>query len=407
METDWQGDYRTWMRERFPQLNLGLDELCAPASLEQFCEEVQSTLRAIVADTEQDLRERFTYISMIHSALYHHQKHASASGSALPDAFRSALQIVEEELIAFAAKIGVEHRFLSVFYLLYNPEIPDMNGRFAQFRAKDYETAFLRINREGTLQYKSGALALWEAYQVLAQQKPAFDPILSLLEKAANAFKKISHGNAMLLRTPGGEEFSYLTQYFGEVRVAGGPPLRGVNAGDQPWPFIIDLLLGVDLRNVFLRSFEGTPAERKYLSETHSNADVVRHEFAAGGYLQASYLLPEDYAVLEAVMALLDKTRETLLEAIQARFSSEEQRVLAAALHSVAKHYLAASNVHYQLARRYVPKNAEGEQIGSAGTNIVKFLKEGLNAERERVKTYLEERYPELLQTQPTETTIA
>ena len=217
-----------------------------------------------------------------------------------------------------------------------------------------------------------------------------------MLDQAATAFRKISKGNAMLLNTPGGEEFKYLTQYFGEVRVQDGPPLRGVNAGDQPWSYIIDLLLGVDLKHVFERAFEGTPAERKYPPEVRTSADVVRHEFSAGGYLHANYLLPEDYAVLDHVIETLNGTEETLVQFIEKRFAPIEQRGLAEALHEGVKHYLAASNVHYQLARRHVPKNPEGEQIGSAGTNIVKFLKEGLNAGREKVKRSLEEQYPEL-----------
>ena len=405
MDSDWSNDYRSWMRERFPVLNESLDVAISEQALSLFAEEILKIARTIASDQMGDVRERYTYITMIHSAAYHHQKHAMEFSISVPAQFNSMLDAIERDMIQMANEIGVEHRFLSVFYLFCNPEIPDMNGKFVQFRPKEYETAFIRINREGTLQYKIGANALWGAYQLLVKPHPPFAPINSFLEQAAEAFRKISFGNSMLLRTPGGEEFRYITQYFGEVCVAGGPPLRGVNAGDQPWPYIIDLLLGVDLRRVFTHSYKGTATERNF--ESHSNVDVVRHEFIAGGYLHANYLLPEDYAVLENVLSLLDRSNKTLLDAIREPFPRSEQLELARTLHDITKYYLAASNVHYQLARRHVPKNAEGEQIGSAGTNIVTFLKEGLNAERERVKQNIELHYSEIAHAPQQENTIA
>ncbi len=372
-----------------------------------FAREIAPIENAIAADHTFEIRERFTYISMLHSAAYHHRKAALEKGIRVPEYYEAAVSAIEIAMIELADTIGVEHRFLSAFYLFYNPEIPDLNGTFAQFRPTDYETAFLRINREGTLQYKQGAQALSQAHELLSNPLPSLASVKSLLDVAAACFKKISLGNAMLLKTPGGEEFGFLTQYFGEVRVAGGSPLRGVNAGDQPWGYMIDLLLGVDLRSVFVRSFEGTVAERQYLAGTHSNTDVVAHEFAAGGYLHANYLLPEDYIELERVIESLNHTHETLLAAIQKQFPPSEQVELAGALLAAVKHYLAASNVHYQLARRYVPRTSAGEQIGSAGTNIVKYLKEGLNAEREKMKHDLESRYPELVAIHQSESTIA
>ncbi|MFI5202497.1 MAG: hypothetical protein ACHQNE_08940, partial [Candidatus Kapaibacterium sp.] len=245
-----------------------------------------------------------------------------------------------------------------------------------------------------------------KAYNLFSTGLSSTATIASAFELAESAFRKISHGNSMLLNTPGGEEFKYLTQYFGEVCIADGLPLRGVNAGDQPWSYIIDLLLGVDLKRVFERAFVGTPAERGYLAEVHTSADVVGYEFASGAYLHANYLLPEDYTALTSAIETINRSGETLLSAIQQYFSGAEQAELARRLHAVIKHYLAASNVHYQLARRHVPKDIHGEQIGSAGTNIVKFLKEGLNAEREKVMRSMEERYPELSKKE-TENSIA
>ncbi|HET6401555.1 MAG TPA: monodechloroaminopyrrolnitrin synthase PrnB family protein [Candidatus Kapabacteria bacterium] len=388
-------DYRLWMREQFPEHNQGLDEELSAKGLARFADEIQPVTDAIAIGIPTDSRERFTYISMIHSAMYHHRKRTLESEIPIPDVFETLLAGVEKAMIELANALGVEHRFLSVFYLFYNPEIPDLQGTFAQFRPDDYETAFLRINKEGTLQYKLASQSLSKAYDLLSTRQSAA-AIETALDSAASAFRKISHGNSMLLNTPGGEEFKYLTQYFGEVRVADGPPLRGVNAGDQPWPYIIDLLFGVNLKRVFERAFEGTPSERHYPSEVRTSADVVAFEFQSREYLRANYLLPEDYAALTDVIGTINRSGETLPSAIKEYFSGAERAELTKGLHTVIKHYLAASNVHYQLARRHVPKNPQGEQIGSAGTNIVKFLREGLNAERESVKREIEQQYPEL-----------
>ncbi len=405
MESDWSPDYRTWMRERFPRLNQSLDDALTVEALTRYAEEVLPVAKAISAGKES-IRERFTYISMMHSAAYHHKKRGLEAGLSIPLAFEDLLEWIERSMIAMAQEIGVEHRFLSAFYLFYNPEVPELNGRFAQFRANAYETAFICINREGTLQYKAGAEALSKSFDLLQEPLPSVVSLRSHLTEAANAFRKISLGNAMLLKTPGGEEFHYLTQYFGEVRVAGGLPLRGVNAGDQPWSYIIDLLLGVNLKHVFEQAFEGTAVERQYPSTVRTSSDLIRYEFETQGYLHRNYLLPEDYAALDRVMDTLNHSGDTL-SALMEKLPQEERYEAVPILYDAVKYYLAASNVHYQLARRYVPKSANGEQIGSAGTNIVKFLRDGLNAAREAVKDQLESHYPELHKAQPTETTIA
>lgn len=388
-------DYKLWMRERFPRLNQSLDEKLSASDLTSFADETRPVIAAIATDRTTDSRERFTYVSMIHSAMNHHEKSTLKAVTTVPDGFEHTLDDVEKAMIGLANEIGVEHRFLSAFYLFYNPEMPDLQGKFAQFRPSEYETAFLRINKEGTLQYKLAAQSLSNAFSSLSTAHASAAAVASDLDTAASAFRKISHGNSMLLNTPGGEEFKYLTQYFGEVQVA-GKTLRGVNAGDQPWSYIIDLLLGVDLKRVFERAFEGTPSERDYPPRIKTSADVVAFEFQSREYLRANYLLPEDYAALSEVIEMIHRSDETLPFTLQQYFSGEEQIELAKELHDAVKHYLAASNVHYQLARRHVPKNPQGEQIGSAGTNILKFLREGLNAEREKVKRELEQQYPEL-----------
>ncbi len=390
------------MRVRFPFLNQSIDD-GSFESLVELSDESLATTTSIVHDLDSDERERFTYISMIHAALYHHKKVAGESKFALPENFESTIRAVENAMTQLAGSIGIEHRFLSVFYLFYNPEIPDLQGKFAQFRPSEYETAFLRVNKEGTLQYKLAANALVTVYNQLQSTFSSFESITSLLETAANAFHKISLGNGMLLKTSGGEEFKFLTQYFGEVQVS-GKTLRGVNAGDQPWSYIIDLLLGVDLKHVFEHAFEGTPSARHYPPEIKTSADVVHHEFQSGEYLHGNYLLPEDYEYLKDVIQKITNSGKPLTSAIPISFSDREQLEIAKLLYEITKQYLAASNVHYQLAKRFVPKNPDGEQIGSAGTHIVQFLKEGLNVERERVKNNLELKYTNLLKTNKMET---
>jgi hypothetical protein len=390
-------NYRQWMREQFPMLNRSIDD-GRSEDLHTLSDESIAATQSIVHGLDMDNRERFTYISMIHAALYHHKKRATELGIELPGNFGSTMNVVERSMIELASSIGVEHRFLSVFYLFYNPEIPNLQGKFAQFRPSEYETAFLRVNKEGTLQYKLAAQALFDAFDLLQRGLASFPSLTSLFQTAAIAFHKISLGNGMLLKTPGGEEFKYLTEYFGEVHVS-GKPLRGVNAGDQPWSYIIDLLLGVDLKHVFEHAFEGTPSARHYPPEIKTSADVVHYEFQSGEYLHGNYLLPEDYEYLKNVIRKISDFGKPVTSAIPTIFSDGEQLEIAKLLNEITKQYLAASNVHYQLAKRFVPKNSEGEQIGSAGTHIVQFLKEGLNAERERVKNNLELKYTNLLKT--------
>ena len=124
-------------------------------------------------------------------------------------------------MVDLATTIGVEHRFFSVFYLFHNPEIPDLKGKFAQFRPSEYETAFIRINREGTYQYKIAADALFTAFDLFRRGIASLDSIAPAFGSATASFRRIAQGNAMLLKTQGGEEFKSLTQYFGEVEVAG------------------------------------------------------------------------------------------------------------------------------------------------------------------------------------------
>jgi hypothetical protein len=372
-------DYADWMRTRFPALNKSVDG-GNNDDLQVLLREVREVASAIQNDTTRDERERFTYISMIHSALWHHK----IMGTLVKD--------IEAIMSGFAMSIGVAPRFLASFYLRHNPEVPEIAGRFAQFREADYETAFLRINREGTLLYEQGAKALWKAYQLL-KTTPSSDTLKSLLDEAANCFRRISQGNAMLLRTPGGEEFAILTQYFGEVKV-GLEKYRGVNAGDQPWSFIIDLVLGVDLKHVFQNAFEGTPVERHYPENVRTSVDVVRHEFRSKLYLRHDYLRPEDDAEFGKVLAQIDAEHD--LVALLERAPESDRLELAKKLQAVIRNYLAASDVHFELAKRHVPVNPQGEQIGSAGTNIRKFLWHGLNDERRNVQQKLEQLYPRL-----------
>jgi hypothetical protein len=386
--------YQHWMRNRFPSLNESIDNDLS-GNISAFLREVSEVCEALMQDHATADRERFTYLSMIHAALYHHKKRAVSSES-LPATFSSVLSSVELQMIDLASTIGVEHRFLSVFYLFYNPEIPDLKGKFAQFRPSEYEAAFIRSNREGTHQYKIAADAMVTTFDLFRRGHASLDSITSLLHVATASFRRIAQGNAMLLKTPGGEEFKFLTQYFGQVEVA-GKVMRGVNAGDQPWSYILDLVFGVNLKRAFELAFEGTPSERKYPKEIKTSADVIAYEFQSGQYLHANYLLPEDAEYLTSVLRKIEQQPHSLTDLISTTFPATDQIKLSALLHEAVKQYVAASNVHFQLAKRFVPQNTTGEQIGSAGTNIVRFLKDGLNAEREKVMHKLEARHPNLL----------
>src|ERR1035437_4950390 len=113
-------NYKQWMRVRFPTLNHRIDG-GASADLDALIAESLESCSAISLDAATEERERFTYVSMIHAALYHHKKRAAESELKLPDKFGTAMDAVESAMTILANTIGVEHRFLSVFYLFYNP----------------------------------------------------------------------------------------------------------------------------------------------------------------------------------------------------------------------------------------------------------------------------------------------
>ena len=387
-------NYNAWIRLRFPMLNKSIDQGNAEALRELSLESADAS-RAMASDIGTDENERFTYISMIHAALYHHK---NAAQTLVCEEIDESLRVVEQDLIKMASDLGVEHRFLSSFYLMYNLEIPANSGKFAQFRPSEYETSFIRINREGTLQYKHAALSLIEACELMQSDNSSHESLRSLFEQAAAEFRSISQGNAQLMRTPGSEEFRFLTKYFGEVCVAGGPPLRGVNAGDQPWSYIIDLLLGVDLKRAFETAFKGTPKERHYPSYVRRGADVIYFELKSRQYLRDNYLLPDDYQALKKTLGDIGHAVKPLPESILEVSSPKERGELAEKLLQVLRNYIGASNVHFALAKKFVPRSSTGEQIGSAGTNIKKFLLHGLNDERVKVRMALEEHYPEFVE---------
>ena len=285
-------------------------------------------------------------------------------------------------MIPLSASLEVESRFLAVFYLLHNPEA---DGLHAQFLPGTDEAAFAGINREGMKLFQRAALRLLEAYKQLCAGF-ATREVADLLSGAAKDFSQIVELNRELGRTLDREEFRALTEYFQTV-VVHGRELRGVNAGDQPWSYIIDLLLGVDLKHVFEVAFD-----RKYPPEILTVADAIVYEFNHGDYLKRRYLLPEDYAKLEETEAALVSGGSSLPEAIRG-----DKPELLNAMRSVVESYLMTSNTHLGLARKYVPADPKShEQTGSSGTNIQKFLKEGLINERAKVLRTLEARYPAL-----------
>jgi hypothetical protein len=68
-------------------------------------------------------------------------------------------------------------------------------------------------------------------------------------------------------------------------------------------------------------------------------------------------------------------------------------------MHEAMQTYLMTSNTHFGLARKFVPVDPNTQtQIGSSGTNIQKFLKEGLIDGRAKVVRDFETRHPGLHQ---------
>jgi hypothetical protein len=376
-------DFSRWMRTRFPELNEKLDENPTTALLGVLCDEVLQLFPHSIEEIEktssdsQKIREMFTYISMIHTALYHHKQSFFLLGEALPANFDTVYERIEDSLMYFAMQLGVEHRFLASFYLLYNPEL---EGKSAQFRPGKGEAAFAGANKTGMILFRTAALALLDAAKFLTGERTDTESVANLLRTASEAFNRIIELNRDLAQHLDRKEFELLTKYFSTVSVR-GRELRGVNAGDQPWSYIIDLLLGVDLKQAFETAFG-----RVYPVSITTSAQVVAHEFQAQNYLRANYLLPEDYARLEETIELMNAGSATLHARIEDRFMAQEQETLIALLEGTVRKYVMTSNTHYGLAKKYVPVDKEtGEQIGSSGTNIEKFLKRGLIDERMRI----------------------
>lgn len=358
------------MRVRLSELNKAIDERAEGGTLHALAEESVLACEVVARDCTNE-RERFTYISMIHSSLFRHQR-------AVPsDALESALSDVESVMIPLAASLGVESRFLAVFYLLHNPKV---DGLHAQFIPGKDEAAFADANRFGMQLFQRAAIGLLESYKQLCAG-PATREVVDLLNGAAKDFSQIVELNRELGKTLDRNQFRALTQYFQTV-VVHGRELRGVNAGDQPWSYIIDLLLGVNLKHVFEVAFD-----RKYPLEVLTVADAIIYEFNHGDYLKRKYLLPEDYAKLEETEAALASGPASLPDAIRG-----DNENLLNAMRSAIESYLMTSNTHLGLARKYVPVDKQTHvQIGSSGTNIQKFLKDGLIDERARVLANLEQ----------------
>jgi hypothetical protein len=68
-------EYSRWIRERFPALNKSIDDGNGADILVLIQESVAAS-EAIDTDLTTDENERFTYLSMIHAALYRHKNAA-------------------------------------------------------------------------------------------------------------------------------------------------------------------------------------------------------------------------------------------------------------------------------------------------------------------------------------------
>jgi hypothetical protein len=96
---------------------------------------------------------------------------------------------------------------------------------------------------------------------------------------------------------------------------------------------------------------------------------------------------------LDETIHLLQHDRPNLTRTIEQHTSDPD---MLQAMHDVMQSYLMTSNTHFGLARKYVPVDENNHlQIGSSGTNIQKFLKEGLIDERAKILREFEARHPE------------
>src|SRR5207249_1492645 len=151
-----------------------------------------------------------------------------------------------------------------------------------------------------------------------------------------------------------------------------------------------DLLLGVDLKHAFEAGFG-----HEYPENVQTSAEAIVWEFDHDSYLRRNYLLPEDYAKLEETMVILSNGPRNLIAALEERAVTDSE--ILSLIRDLMQTYLMTSNTHFGLARKYVPVDAKSqEQIGSSGTNIQKFLKEGLIDGRAKALRDFEARHSEL-----------
>src|ERR1051326_4201822 len=92
-------DYSDWMRLRFPELNKQIDDgqasdTIAALAVRSLAKESVLAAEVIMSKCE-DRRERFTYVSMMHAALYRHKRALANAERPESPLLNDALETIE------------------------------------------------------------------------------------------------------------------------------------------------------------------------------------------------------------------------------------------------------------------------------------------------------------------------
>jgi hypothetical protein len=282
------------------------DSFIQTTAYKTLCTQAQSFARlyqSYISDhpTEYLNLEYFNYLTMIYSAISRHhvrflsEKLGKFKASILPENLDELAFLIQKQ----AKHLQVLPRFLSAPYLIQNPQ--DKNGKRATFLPWKSESKFLEANRQGTLAYEEVCYALLKFYDpaliqavtgawnqqywissshlndpknILSEDQPNSPtvPLLSYIwsacTQAIESLKHAQHASVSLMHELSVEDFYLFRCYYDPISLKRNsllsPPidfthsqlsmseinepyvyLGGVNAGDQPWTYIIDLILGV------------------------------------------------------------------------------------------------------------------------------------------------------------------
>ena len=337
-----------WVRTTLTDRNSAIDELrrTQRTLANQLAKDVTRILASYELDPGELDSEHVNYLGMIYSSLYLHGVGDS----------NDAMVALRALLFAAADRLGTHPRFLATPYLLSNPK---RNGRKAQFTHDVDELRFIEQNAAGVAWYRKAAMSVLEAAGCSLESEAA----AGHLRSAAEHLGHVKGVNESLLALSG-DSFAMFSMYFGPVQLppvdqedqdAGQAPiltLRGVNAGDQPWPSIIDDAFGIEgvKRNDFSFRDQRT---RLFLVRDDQQAYEDASARLGAGLRVKEFCELEDTAPPDAVRQALEKTGvpKSVLEGLVA----------------LADAHYGVSVAHYALVDRFVNNLPQRAGIGSSG----------------------------------------